>query len=241
MRFGAGYVVLTTKHHEGFRLWPSSIAHPSKGLYNAERDVVGDMSSAVRAHGMRMGLYYSGGYDWPFNNAVLKHPADAMLAVPASPEYLEYATAHVRELIDHYAPDMLWNDVAWPPGGNLADLFAYYYNCVPDGVINDRWIEPSGRRNIVTDALTQAAGDLIQLLWKHIPEADKKLNLKAVRPKQLCLVAFLPHILDSKAEGRQEYISLLKKVAEAYKDRPFSWFWAEGGAQPKLEATLDVG
>ena len=173
---GAGYVVLTTKHHEGFRLWPSAIPHPSKGLYNAARDIVGDMSASVRAHGMHMGLYYSGGYDWPFNDAVLKRPADASLAVPVSPEYLIYATAHVRELIDAYRPDVLWNDVAWPPGGNLAELFAYYYDTVPEGVINDRWIEPSGRRNVVSDAFTQAAGDLIQLLWKHIPEEDKKLT-----------------------------------------------------------------
>jgi alpha-L-fucosidase len=134
------------------------------------------MAAAVRAHGMRMGLYYSGGYDWPFNDAVLKRPADSMLAVPVSPEYLAYATDHVRELIDAYAPDVLWNDVAWPPGGNLAELFAHYYDSVPEGVINDRWIEPSGRRNVVTDTLTQAAGDLIQLLWKHIPEDDKKLT-----------------------------------------------------------------
>ena len=173
---GAKYVVLTTKHHEGFRLWPSKLANPNKGIYNAQRDIVGDLSASVRSHGMRMGLYYSGGYDWPFNNAVMKHPADAMLAVPVSPEYVEYATGQVRELIDAYHPDVLWNDVAWPPGGNLADLFAYYYNHVPDGVINDRWIEPSGRRNIVTDTLTRAVGDLVQLMWKHIPEDSKKLT-----------------------------------------------------------------
>jgi alpha-L-fucosidase len=173
---GAGYVVLTTKHHEGFTLWPASIPNPNKGYYHAERDLVGDMCAAVRDRGMRMGLYYSGGYDWPFNNAVLRKAADSMLAVPATPEYQSYATAHVTEIIDRYRPDVLWNDVAWPPGGDLAALFAHYYNSVPDGVINDRWIQPSGRRNVVTDSLTRAAGDLIQLLWKHIPEKDKQLT-----------------------------------------------------------------
>ena len=173
---GAGYVVLTTKHHEGFTLWPASIPNPHKGYYHAERDIVADMTAAVRGHGMRMGLYYSGGYDWPFNDAVLRKAADSMLAVPATPEYQAYATAHVTEIIDRYRPDVLWNDVAWPPGGDLAALFAHYYNAVPDGVINDRWIQPSGRRNVVTDTLTRAAGDLIQLLWTHIPEKDKQLT-----------------------------------------------------------------
>ena len=173
---GAGYVVLTTKHHEGFTLWPATIPNPNKGYYHAERDIVADMTAAVRDRGMRMGLYYSGGYDWPFNDAVLRKAADSMLAVPATPEYQAYATAHVTEIIDRYLPDVLWNDVAWPPGGDLAALFAHYYNAVPDGVINDRWIQPSGRRNVVTDSLTRAAGDLIQLLWKHIPEKDKQLT-----------------------------------------------------------------
>ena len=173
---GAGYVVLTTKHHEGFTLWPASIPNPHKGHYHAERDLVGDMSAAVRERGMRMGLYYSGGYDWPFNDAVLRKAADSMLAVPSTQDYQDYATAHVTEIIDRYRPDVLWNDVAWPPGGDLAALFAHYYNTVPDGVINDRWIQPSGRRNVVTDSLTRAAGDLIQLLWKHIPEKDKQLT-----------------------------------------------------------------
>lgn len=62
-----------------------------------------------------------------------------------------------------------------------------------------------------------------------------------VTPKQLCLVAFLPHILDSKAIGRQQYISLLKDVALLYKERPFSWFWIEGGAQSAVEANVGVG
>lgn len=173
---GAEYVVLTTKHHEGFTLWPSAIPHPVKGFYHAERDLVADMTAAVKAHGMRMGLYYSGGYDWPFNNAVLSHAADAMLAVPASPEYEKYATAHVRELIERYEPSVLWNDVCWPAGGNLADLFAYYYNTVPDGVINDRWLEPTAKRGAIEDALTRAVGDVAQMLWKFLPEDSKSLT-----------------------------------------------------------------
>ena len=71
--------------------------------------------------------------------------------------------------------------------------------------------------------------------------ADPSVNLKAVKPKQLCLVAFLPHILDSKAVGRQAHLDMLKKVALSYKERPFAWFWAEGAAQPGLEANVGVG
>jgi alpha-L-fucosidase len=172
---GAAYVVLTTKHHEGFTLWPATTTHPIKGSYHARRDLVGELTRAVRSAGMRMGLYYSGGYDWPYNGAVLSRPADAILAVPTTSDYLDYVTAHVRELIDRYRPSVLWNDIGWPAGGNLAELFAHYYNTVEDGVVNDRWFESTIKRNRVTETLLRGGGDLLQALWRFIPEKRKKL------------------------------------------------------------------
>ncbi len=172
---GAQYVVLTTKHHEGFTLWPSSLEHPKKGRYHAQRDLVGDLSEAVRLQGMRMGLYYSGGYDWPFNDAVLKGAADTILAMPSDPAYRDYAVGHVRELIDRYQPSVLWNDIGWPGGGNLAELFAYYYNTAEDGVVNDRWKESSMRRDRATEFAVRAGGEAAQRLWRFIPESKKEL------------------------------------------------------------------
>lgn len=176
---GARYVVLTTKHHEGFTLWPSQQRHPVKGAYRAQRDIVGDLTAAVRGRGMKMGLYYSGGYDWPWNDAVIAKAADTSLAVPADPAYNTYATAHVRELIDRYAPSVLWNDVCWPAGGDLAALFAHYYNTVDDGVINDRWLQPTGPRNRVSDAVSTGIGELVQATWQHLPEQWKSLTFPA--------------------------------------------------------------
>jgi alpha-L-fucosidase len=172
---GARYVVLTTKHHDGFALWPSAVAHPVKGRYHAARDLVGELSEAVRARRMRMGLYYSGGYDWPYNGAVLQRAADAVLAVPEGEHYVRYVTAHVRELIDRYQPSVLWNDIGWPLDGNLAELFAHYYNTVEDGVINDRWREPLAR-NTVVDGFVRASGAVLQALWRFIPERHKHLT-----------------------------------------------------------------
>jgi alpha-L-fucosidase len=173
---GARYVVLTTKHHDGFALWPSEVPHPAKGEYHARRDLVGDLSAAVRKRRMRMGLYYSGGYDWPSNGALLKGAADLVLAAPAGEGYRKYATAHVRELIDRYSPSVLWNDISWPAGGNLAELFAYYYNQVPDGVVNDRWREVAPPTGLVSKLLLRAAGRLLELAWPLIPARRKRLT-----------------------------------------------------------------
>ena len=173
---GARYVVLTTKHHDGFALWPSAVLHPVKGAYRARRDLVGDLSEAVRARRMRMGLYYSGGYDWPYNDAVMTTAADAVLAAPHGARYVDYVTAHVRELIERYAPSVLWNDIGWPADPRLPQLFADYYNAVEEGVVNDRWKEPGLPRNTATDALVRAVGAVVQAGWSLIPERSKHLT-----------------------------------------------------------------
>jgi alpha-L-fucosidase len=68
-RSGAKYVVLTSKHHDGYCLWPSNEASESFGIpWNSvdsgpSRDLVGDLTDAVREEGIKMGLYYSI-WDW---------------------------------------------------------------------------------------------------------------------------------------------------------------------------------
>jgi alpha-L-fucosidase len=138
---GARYVVLTSKHHEGFTLWPSAIANPTlpKDRQHAERDIVGELTDAVRKQGMHMGLYYSGGYDWTFVHGPIRTNADYRKVEPQSEEYGKYANAQVHELIERYHPSILWNDINWPKTGNALEVEADYYNAVPDGVIDDRF------------------------------------------------------------------------------------------------------
>jgi len=174
---GARYVVLTTKHHDGFTLWPSALAHPVKGHYHAARDLVGDLTGAVTGQGMRMGLYYSGGFDWPFNDAVLEEGVDLVLAVPEGEAYRAYAEGHVRELIDRYRPSVLWNDICWPGGGNLPALFADYYNTVPDGVVNNRWRESNPDRRAIATYAMRLAGKAVQRLWRVLPDSRKTFSM----------------------------------------------------------------
>ena len=102
---------------------------------------------------MRMGLYYSGGYDWPYNGVVMRGLGDVLLAVPTGAGYARYVEGHVRELIERYRPSVLWNDIGWPTAGHLPALFADYYNTVEDGVVNDRWLQSSHRGPLVDTAV----------------------------------------------------------------------------------------
>lgn len=139
---GAKYVMLTTKHHDSFCLWPTTLSNPNRETQyqHAERDIVGELTSAVRSAGMEMGLYYSGGYDWSFQ----------MDGTPTDPRFEQLAFAHVRELLARYKPALLWDDMGWPGcflpfGGQkkarLYKMFAEYFNVYcPEGAINDRWM-----------------------------------------------------------------------------------------------------
>lgn len=136
---GARYVVLTTKHHDGFTLWPSTVENPNQKNLSARRDIVGDLTESVRKAGLKMGLYYSGGYDWTFNRGPIEQPADYDTVKPQSVAYGTYADAQAKELIARYHPSVLWNDIDWPKSGNALQVMADYYNAVPDGVIDDRF------------------------------------------------------------------------------------------------------
>lgn len=138
---GAKYVVLTTKHHDGFTLWPSSTPNPKLPTerQHATRDIVGELTTAVRNQGLRMGLYYSGGYDWTFVPGPIRVKEDYEKVKPQSEGYGKYADAQVRELIERYHPAVLWNDIDYPKSGHPLEIMADYYNAVPDGVIDDRF------------------------------------------------------------------------------------------------------
>jgi len=158
---GARYVVLVTKHMDGYCLWPSAVPNPRQPGWNCRRDVVGELAEAVRGAGMRFGIYYSGGLDATFNDRPIGSIAQMLDAVPRG-DYPAYADAQVRELIDRYAPSVLWNDIAWPTEGKqLWPLFEHYYERVPDGVVNDRWMPWSPLLGVTRYEVARSALDAV--------------------------------------------------------------------------------
>lgn len=142
---GADYVIPVTKHHDGVTLWDAPGSGDLTTVARGPRqDLIGPLADAVRAEGIRFGVYYSGGLDWAFTDFP---PIESMGQVdayrPINSAYAKYATAHVRDLIDRYHPSVIWNDIDWPDAGkddgSLIELLEYYRHVVPDGVVNDRW------------------------------------------------------------------------------------------------------
>lgn len=136
---GAGYAVLTAKHTEGYLLWPSAVGNIGRAGYQSKRDLVGLFVDAVRERGLRAGLYYTGGMDWLLNPERIDSAEKIYSTILAGPQYAAYADAHWRELIERYRPSVLWGDIMYVRDANPLELFASYYNRVPDGVVNDRF------------------------------------------------------------------------------------------------------
>jgi alpha-L-fucosidase len=138
-RAGARYAVQVAKHHDGYLLWPSRRQNPDIEGWAATRDVLGETAAAVRARGMRFGVYYSSGLDWSFANLPVRRMVDVLRSCPPGPEYADYVDSHWRELLARYEPSILWNDMGYPDGADATALFGDYYAAVPDGVVNDRF------------------------------------------------------------------------------------------------------
>ena len=150
---GARYVVLTSKHHDGFTMYPSRIINPfmEKEKINSPRDYVGELGKAVRNKGMKYGIYYSGGLDWSFNQSPITNLwPDLFESMPKSVAYTAYADCQVHEIIQRYKPDILWNDVNYPQNGDLLGIFAELFNLNSNAVIDDRWKQFPEMANFTT-------------------------------------------------------------------------------------------
>ena len=108
-RAGQKYMVMTSKHHDGFCLFDTKLTNYCAPKQAAGRDLVREYIDAARAEGLRVGLYYSL-MDW-------HHPDGARCATDpeARRRFVDYTHGLIRELMTHYGKiDILWYDVNLP-------------------------------------------------------------------------------------------------------------------------------
>uniref|UniRef100_A0AAG5DAL2 Putative alpha-L-fucosidase n=1 Tax=Anopheles atroparvus TaxID=41427 RepID=A0AAG5DAL2_ANOAO len=141
-RSGARYVVLTSKHHEGYTLWPSSHAFGWNAVdVGPHRDILGELAGAIRANGkLTFGVYYSL-FEW-FNRLYTQDKLHAFM----KRDYVDGKVwPELKELINTYRPEVLWSDGDWEaPDGywKAKEFFTWLYNESPVRntiVTNDRW------------------------------------------------------------------------------------------------------
>ncbi len=135
-RAGMEYMVMTTKHHEGFCLFNTKLTGYCAPKQACGRDLVAEYVEAARAEGLRVGFYYSL-MDW-------HHPDGARCAEDedARKRFVSYIHGQVRELMTNYGRvDVLWYDVSWPlsaEGWESAKMNRMVRELQPDIIINNR-------------------------------------------------------------------------------------------------------
>ena len=135
-RAGMKYMVMTTKHHEGFCLFNTKTTNYCAPKQGAGRDLVKEYVEAARAEGLRVGFYYSL-MDW-------HHPDGARCATDeaARKRFVEYIHTHLRELLTNYGKvDILWYDVSWPldvKDWESEKMNQMVFQLQPDIIVNNR-------------------------------------------------------------------------------------------------------
>ncbi len=143
---GAKYVVLTSKHHDGYALWPS----PESPYYNSVvlgsgRDLAGEFCKAMREAGLKRGFYYS---MLEYANPLYPGVRDgARSGKPLTPEDWNKRVnlPQLKELVENYEADIIWPDGEWdyPSDRHCSKEFlAWLYNdskMKDSVVVNDRW------------------------------------------------------------------------------------------------------
>lgn len=145
---GAKYVVLTSKHHDGYTLWPSAEADMSWGRpWNSVstgpgRDLLGELTESVRKTDVKMGIYYSI-YEW-FNPL---YTSDVDLYVD------KHMLPQFKDVVNKYSPSLIFVDGEWDyphTTWRSTELLAWLFNesaSKDEVVINDRWGEETRHRH----------------------------------------------------------------------------------------------
>ena len=136
---GAKYVLLVSKHHDGFCLWPSQYAPGWNSVeVGPHRDICGELTEAVRKKGLKMGFYYSLP-EWKSDIHRWYVDPDENIGT--------YVDTHMipqfKELVTKYKPTILFTDGEWRNSAeqwHATELISWYYNTVgKDAIVNDRW------------------------------------------------------------------------------------------------------
>jgi alpha-L-fucosidase len=133
---GQKYMVMTTKHHEGFCLFDTKTTSYCAPRQAAGRDLVREYVDAARAEGLRVGFYYSL-MDWHHPDGARCEKDEA-----ARRRFVDYIHAQIRELMTNYGKiDVLWYDVAWPldaEGWESKRMNEMVFSLQPDIIVNNR-------------------------------------------------------------------------------------------------------
>ncbi len=144
---GMKYIVITSKHHEGFSIYDSKVSdYDVVDATPYGKDLIADLSAEAKKAGLKFGFYYSI-LDWhhPAQEIAVEQEkrqyADNNMKPGRKQEYIDYMKVQLTELVRQYDPDVLWFDgewVKWWDEEDGRDLATFCWELNPDLIINNR-------------------------------------------------------------------------------------------------------
>ncbi len=182
---GAKYVVLTSKHHDGYCLWPTK--SPYKKDWNAmdvgpKRDLVGELSEAVKSSGLKMGLYYSI-IEWESSwthrtksGYYLPQKIIDKYKIPEDQYVDKHLIPQLKEIVETYEPSLIFSDGGEWDGTEeyfkTKEFLSWLYNDSPvksEVVVNDRFAKnmPSNHGDYFSSEYKDMDENLINHPWEE--------------------------------------------------------------------------
>lgn len=141
---GMKYIVITSKHHDGFCLFDSKVTDWDVMSTLFKRDILKELSDACKEEGIKMCFYYSI-MDWHHPDYLPRREWEKEHRPEGDANYdryVEYMKAQIKELVDNYGPlGILWFDGEWEETWNFErgfDMYNYVRSLQPDIIVNNR-------------------------------------------------------------------------------------------------------
>ena len=138
---GMRYLVITSKHHDGFALYPSAQTEWDVASTPFRRDILKELSEACRQAGIVFCTYHSI-MDWHHPDYLPRREWDPRPGhTPDMDNYVRFMKAQLKEIIEAYDPAIMWFDGEWEDSWNHErgiDLYNYVRGLKPSIIVNNR-------------------------------------------------------------------------------------------------------
>ena len=210
---GMKYMVITTKHHEGFCLWDSQYTkYDIKDTAGIDRDLLGELSAACKKYGLKFGTYYST-IDWHHDSQKPVEGAKGhwnkwakieMISPQKKKEYVQYMKNQLQELVDRYDTQIFWFDGDWNDFWTMEDgedLYRFLRKIQPNAIINNRVAKRKEFKYDFGTPENQTPGEKLDYYWEACWTINHSWGYKAHDKKWKSSQVLIQKLIDINSKG----------------------------------------
>ena len=210
---GMKYMVITTKHHEGFCLWDSKYTtYNIKDTAGYDRDLLGELSTACKKYGIKFGTYYSI-IDWHHDS---QRPVEGakghwnkwgkieMVSAEKKKEYVTYMKNQLQELVDRYDTQIFWFDGDWNDFWTMEDgkdLYDFLRRIQPTAIINNRVAKRKEFKFDFGTPENQTPGEKLDYYWEACWTINHSWGYKAHDTNWKSAQTLIQKLIDINSKG----------------------------------------